>query len=90
MWGFNVSSSNATITSYKATSFPGGLTETATSDSNNIQRVDPYITVHNLTHGITYIFTVTAVNSFSESIPSGVSNPVQHGHWLVEQIIGTI
>jgi len=49
MWGFNVSSSNATITSYKATSFPGGLTETATSDSNNIQRVDPYITVHNLT-----------------------------------------
>jgi uncharacterized protein (TIGR02145 family) len=55
------------ITSYTATSSPGGLTGTGTASS---------ITVTGLTNGTAYTFTVTATNTNGTSVPSSASNSI--------------
>jgi uncharacterized protein (TIGR02145 family) len=55
------------ITSYTATSSPGGLTGTGTASS---------ITVTGLTNGTAYTFTVTATNTIGTSVPSSASNSI--------------
>ncbi|KEO50785.1 hypothetical protein TP2_14250 [Thioclava pacifica DSM 10166] len=61
------SDGGATITSYTATSSPGGFTGTGTSTP---------ITVTGLTNGTSYTFTVTATNSAGTGPASGASNSV--------------
>jgi hypothetical protein len=66
---FTAPSSNggAAITSYTATSSPGGLTGTVS------QSGDGTITVTGLTNGTGYIFTVTATNAIGTSVSSAAS-----------------
>jgi hypothetical protein len=63
---FTAPSGNGTITSYTATSNPGGLTGTGTSP----------VSVTGLTAGTAYTFTVTATNASGTSISSSASNGV--------------
>ena len=69
---FTAPSSNGgqTITSYTATSSPGGLTSTVNQSGSGS------ITVSGLTTSTTYTFTVTATNSVGTSSSSSVSNSV--------------
>ena len=55
------------ITSYSATSSPGGLTGSGTAGS---------ITVTGLTNGTAYTFTVTATNTIGTSLASSASNSI--------------
>jgi len=57
----------AAITSYTATSNPGGITGTSSSSP---------ITISSLTNNETYTFTVTGTNSNGTSLPSAASNAV--------------
>ena len=60
----------AAITSYVATSSPGGIRGTVSGPGSG------EITVTGLTNGVDYTFTVTAVNENGTSAPSSASNPV--------------
>lgn len=62
-----ISNGGSTITSYIVTSSPSGLTATGGSSP---------ITVTGLTNGVTYTFTVVAVNGIGNSSPSVSSNTV--------------
>lgn len=66
------SNGGAAITSYTATSSPGGLTGTCAGPG-----ACP-ITVTGLTNGTAYTFTVTATNSAGTGSPSGASNAVTY------------
>jgi len=55
------------ITSYVVTSSPGGITKTGSSSP---------ITVTGLTNGVSYTFTVAAVNDIGQSVASSPSNAV--------------
>jgi hypothetical protein len=59
---------NSTITSYTATSSPGGITGTLSQAGSGT------ITVSGLTPSTSYTFTVTATNSIGTSDPSSASN----------------
>lgn len=61
------SNGGATITGYKVTSLPGGITATGTASP---------ITVTGLTNGTAYTFTVQAQNSIGYGAPSAASNSV--------------
>ncbi len=64
------SDGGSAITSYTATSSPGGITGTLSqAGSGNI-------TVTGLTNGTAYTFTVTATNAIGTSLASAVSNSV--------------
>jgi trimeric autotransporter adhesin len=65
-----VSDGGSTITSYTATSTPGGLTGVLTQAGSGT------ITVNGLTNGTSYTFTVLATNGIGNSLPSAVSNSV--------------
>ena len=69
---FTVPSSNggSVITSYTATSNPGGITGTLSQAGSGD------ITVSGLTNGSTYTFTVTATNAIGTSVASVASNSV--------------
>ncbi|CAB4686933.1 MAG: hypothetical protein F2664_01550 [Actinobacteria bacterium] len=58
----------ASITSYTATSNPGGITGSVSQSGSGT------ISVSGLTRGATYTFTVTASNSLGTSLASGASN----------------
>ena len=60
----------AAITTYVATSSPGGIRGTVSGPGSG------EITVTGLTNGVDYTFTVTAVNENGTSAPSSASNPV--------------
>ncbi len=62
-----VSTGVSPITSYTATSSPGGVTATGAASP---------LTMTGLTNDVTYTFTVTAANSFGASIASNPSNSV--------------
>ena len=64
------SNGGSEITSYTATSSPGGLTATVNQAGSGS------ITVTDLTNFTTYSFTVTATNAIGTSAASGVSDPV--------------
>ena len=61
---------NATITSYIATSSPGGFTATVSQAGSG------YILVSGLTNGTAYTFTVRAINSIGQGSESAASNAV--------------
>jgi hypothetical protein len=61
---------NSTITSYTATSSPGGITATVS------QAVSGNIIMNGLTNGTAYTFTVRATNSIGQSTASAASNAV--------------
>jgi hypothetical protein len=61
---------NDTITQYIATSSPGGVIGTLNQAGSGT------ITVNGLSQGTPYTFTVVAVNSIGQSIPSGPSNQI--------------
>jgi len=65
-----INNGGATITSYTATSSPGGITGTVN------QAVGGVITVTGLTSATAYTFTVTATNSAGTSSPSSASNSI--------------
>ncbi len=64
------SDGGSTITTYTATSSPGGLTGTCAGPAACA------ITVTGLTNGTVYNFTVTATNAIGTSAPSAASNSV--------------
>lgn len=64
------SDGGSTITSYTATSIPGGITGTLNQAGSGT------ITVSGLSSGTNYIFTVTATNAIGTSEPSAASNLV--------------
>jgi len=70
------SNGGGTITSYIVTSSPGNITATG---------VKSPITITGLTNGISYTFTVTAINSAGPSSPSASSNAVVPGTGIVAQ-----
>jgi uncharacterized protein (TIGR02145 family) len=74
------SNGGAAITSYTATSSPGGLWGTQTQAGSST------ILVSGLTNGIAYTFTVTATNAVGTSAASAVSNSVTP---LAHVFIGT-
>jgi len=76
---FTAPSSNggAAITSYTATSSPGGLTGTVA------QSGDGTITVTGLTNGTGYTFTVTATNAVGTSVASAASSSVTPGTYTM-------
>ena len=76
------SNGGSEITSYTATSSPGGLTATVNQAGSGS------ITLTDLTNFTTYSFTVTATNAIGTSAASGVSNPVELLH--TGTITGTI
>ena len=61
---------NSTITSYTATSTPGGITATISQAGSGT------IIMNGLTNGTTYTFTVRAINSIGQSAESAASNEV--------------
>lgn len=61
---------NSTITSYTATSSPGGITATLSQAGSGA------IIVNGLTNGTAYTFTVRATNSIGQSAESAASNAV--------------
>ena len=65
-----LSDGDSPITSYTATSNPGGITGTISQAGSGS------ITVTGLTNGTAYTFTVTATNSAGTSSPSAASNAV--------------
>jgi uncharacterized protein (TIGR02145 family) len=69
-YGAPGSNGGAAITSYTATSFPGGITGTVTQASSGS------ITVMGLAAGTSYTFTVTATNAAGISSASAASNAV--------------
>jgi uncharacterized protein (TIGR02145 family) len=69
-YGAPGSNGGAAITSYTATSSPGGITETVTQAGSGS------ITVVGLTNGTAYTFTVTATNAEGTSLASQLSNSV--------------
>jgi uncharacterized protein (TIGR02145 family) len=69
-YGAPGSNGGAAITSYTATSFPGGITGTVTQASSGS------ITVMGLAAGTSYTFTVTATNAAGISSASAASNSV--------------
>jgi hypothetical protein len=64
------SDGGSVITSYTATSSPGGITGTISQSGSGS------ITVTGLTNGTAYTFTVTATNAIGTSLASAVSNSV--------------
>jgi uncharacterized protein (TIGR02145 family) len=69
-YGAPGSNGGAAITSYTATSSPGGITGTVTQSGSGS------ITVIGLTNGTAYTFTVTATNAAGSSVASAASNAV--------------
>jgi len=61
---------NSTITSYTATSSPGGITATLSQAESGT------IIVNGLTNGTAYTFTVRATNSIGQSVESAASNAI--------------
>jgi hypothetical protein len=76
---FSAPSSNggSVITSYTATSSPGGLTGTVSQSGSGS------ITVSGLTNGTGYTFTVTATNAIGTSVASAASASVTPGTYTI-------
>ena len=72
---------NSTISGYRVTSNPGGITATGTTSP---------ITVSGLIANTSYTFTVVATNSIGNSIPSGRSNAIVPFGPPAQPVIGTI
>ncbi|MFQ6172861.1 cell wall-binding repeat-containing protein [Oryzobacter sp. R7] len=68
-WTAPVNTGGSTITGYRVTSSPGGITATTSGQTT--------ATVTGLTNGTTYTFTVVAINAQGESVSSAASNGVK-------------